>query len=60
MLNYHEMNLNTWVDTADNANFLMRAQQVKKPLYKPMHNINKEKCQTLEFTQIMEYFNYEH
>ena len=60
MLNYHEMDLNTWVDTADNANLLMRAQQVKKPIYRPVHNISKEKCQTTEFTQIMEHFNYEY
>lgn len=59
MLNYHKMDLPTWTDVIDDPHAIMRFQQVKKPIYKPKHERNKEKCRTPEFDEIMKHFGYE-
>jgi len=59
MLNYHEMNLPQWSDVVDDPNALMRFEQIKKPIYRPKHTIDKTKCHTKEFVKIMQHFNYE-
>lgn len=62
MLKYYEMDLPQWTDMHNNKNALMRFEQVKKPIYKPVHDINYNfirKCHTDEFNQIMRHYNYE-
>ena len=58
MLNYHKMNLPEWSDVVDDANALMRFQQIKKPIYKPKHKRKKEQCRSAEFDEIMKHFGY--
>ncbi len=58
MLNYHKMRLPEWSDVVDDANAMMRFEQVKKPIYKPKHKRNKEQCRSPEFDEIMRHFGY--
>ena len=58
MLNYHKMRLPEWSDVVDDANAMMRFQQIKKPIYKPRHKRQKEQCRSPEFDEIMRHFGY--
>lgn len=58
MLDYHKMDLPTWTDVIDDPHATMRFQQIKKPIYKPRHKRNKEKCRSPEFDEIMKHFGY--
>lgn len=59
LLNYHKIEHPVWKDPDNDPNIWHRSQQVKRPIYKTVHEIDKEKCQSVEFNKIMEYFDYD-